>query len=93
MQRWHDILARTLAATGGGWLLTYSATAALAVSLPVDCPSAVLTASITSFVIYTGAVLWAFAARSSVRVWWTMGLVAAPLAVVGFASPLPLCLR
>ena len=80
---WLPILSRTLAALVGGYVFTYAFTAALARLLPLDNVDSLIVASLLSFVIYTLAILWAFAARHQWAVW--MGLVlAVPLAAIGF---------
>ena len=60
---WVPILSRTLAALVGGYVFTYAFTAALARLLPLDNVDSMVVASLLSFVIYTFAILWAFAAR------------------------------
>lgn len=80
---WVPILSRTLAAWVGGYAFTYAFTAALARLLPLDNVDALIVASLLSFVIYTFAILWAFAARHQGSAW--MGAVLAlPLAAIGF---------
>lgn len=60
---------RTLAAVAGGYALSAAACVALSVALPMARAEAVVTATLLSFVIYTVAVLWAFATRSVTRAW------------------------
>lgn len=80
---WVPILSRTLAALVGGYVFTYAFTAALARLLPLDNVDSMIVASLLSFVIYTFAILWAFAARQQWSAW--MGAVlAVPLAAIGF---------
>ena len=80
---WVQILSRTLAAVIGGYAFTYAFTAALARLLPLDDVDSVIVAGLLSFVIYTFAILWAFAARHQWSAW--MGAVlAVPLAAIGF---------
>ena len=51
--------------------------------LPLDNVDSLIVASLLSFVIYTLAILWAFAARHQWAVW--MGpVLAVPLAAIGF---------
>ncbi|MES2869111.1 MAG: iron transporter [Pseudomonadota bacterium] len=80
---WVPILSRTVAALIGGYAFTYAFTAALARLLPLDNVDSLIVASLLSFVIYTFAILWAFAAR---RQWsaWMGAVLAVPLAVIGF---------
>lgn len=80
---WRGVVARTLAAILGGYAVAYAFTAALARVLPLAKVDALITASLLSFVIYTLAILWAFAARDGWRAWAGMG-VALPLAAIGF---------
>lgn len=72
-----DMGLRGVAAVFGGYVLTYAATAALARS------DAAMVATLLSFALYTGFVLWAFAAASVRRVWLGIAL-SLPLAAVGF---------
>ena len=83
---WRNVTARVLGAAFGGYALTYAATACLTLSLPLANSEAVLTAAMLSFVIYTAAILWAFAASTPIRAW--IGLLI-PAAVCG-AIALPL---
>lgn len=70
------VLARVLAAVLGGYAL--AALSAVAVALLYRAPreEAVLAASLPAFLVYAGAVLWAFAARSAVRAWLGIGVPA-----------------
>ena len=61
--------SRVGAAAFGGYALTYACTAWLSVVLPLAKSEAVLTASMISFVIYTAAILWAFAATTPMGAW------------------------
>lgn len=80
---WRGVVARVLAAILGGYAVAYAFTAALARLLPLAKVDALIIASLLSFVIYTLAILWAFAARDAWRAWAGMG-VALPLAAIGF---------
>jgi len=64
-----DVTARVLAAIGGGYALSAVTTALLAVVLPMARAEAVITATLLSFVVFCGAVLWVFAARNAWRAW------------------------
>ncbi|MGP0591214.1 iron transporter [Nitrospira sp. T9] len=66
---WITVSSRVGAAACGGYALTYACTAWLSVILPLAKSEAVLTASMMSFVIYTAAILWAFAAITPMRAW------------------------
>jgi hypothetical protein len=77
------VASRTLAAVFGGYALAACATTALALWLPA---APVITANLLSFLIYTVAVLWAFATRSAARAWVGIlmpALVLAALAWLG----------
>ena len=80
---WVPILSRTLAALVGGYVFTYAFTAALARLLPLDNVDSMIVASLLSFVIYTFAILWAFAARHQWSAWMGAAL-AVPLGAIGF---------
>ena len=67
--------ARGLLALLGGYGVAASWAAALARLLPGSLADAALAATMASFVIYTLAAIWAYAARSTTRA--TVGLVVA----------------
>lgn len=75
-------LSRITAALLGGYAFTYTFTAAVARLLPFDPIDAMITATLLSFVVYTLAILWAFACRSLFKVWVGVAL-ALPLGVIG----------
>ena len=77
---WQNVTSRVAAAAVGGYGLTYTATACLTVLLPFQKTEAILTAAMLSFALYTGAILWAFAAATPKRAW--LGLLV-PAAVCG----------
>ncbi len=72
------IASRVLAAALGGYALSALAMVDLALLLPrlgaATRAEAVLAASLGSFVVYTGVVIWVFAARSAGRAWRGLGL-------------------
>ncbi|GAB3463113.1 iron transporter [Azotobacter salinestris] len=80
---WLDVALRVTAAVFGGYVLTYATTAALARLLPLARFNAVMVATLLSFALYTGIVLWVFAAASMRRVWLGIAL-SLPLAAIGF---------
>jgi len=80
---WLAILSRSAAALLGGYAFTYAATACLARLLPLAPGDAVIVATLTAFLFYTAAILWAFATRDALRAWGPLA-VAVPLALVGF---------
>ncbi len=76
-------VSRITAAILGGYAFTYAFTAALARVLPLGKVDALISASLLSFAVYTGAILWAFACRSATRAWAGLAL-GLPLAAIGF---------
>ncbi|HTO18213.1 MAG TPA: iron transporter [Pseudomonas sp.] len=77
------ILWRCLAAIPGGYLFTYTATAALARLLPLGRYDAVMATTLLSFALYTAFILWAFAVHSPRRLALGVAL-SLPLALIGF---------
>ncbi len=77
------VALRTLIAVFGGYALAACATAALSVWLPTAPATAVITANLLSFLIYTVAVLWAFSTRSAARA--CAGIMAPTLLLAGLA--------
>ncbi|MDM5180470.1 DUF3649 domain-containing protein [Massilia sp. DJPM01] len=77
--------SRALAAILGGYLLA-AASALLALLLPrvlgTGRADAVIGATLASFAIYAGAVIWVFAARSAARAWLGLLLPAACMAAI-----------
>ena len=76
------VASRAVAAIGGGYVLAALCGAALSLLLPLVRVEAVLTGTLASFVVYTCAVMWAFAARTA---WLAWAGLAVPSAVVGAA--------
>ncbi|MDR4495824.1 MAG: DUF3649 domain-containing protein [Nitrospirales bacterium] len=66
------VTSRVAAAALGGYALTYACTAFLSVVLPLARSEAVVTASMVSFLIYTAAILWAFAAATPILAWFVL---------------------
>jgi hypothetical protein len=64
-----EVLMRTLAALAGGYAGASAVAMALARRLPMTAQEAAISATLPSFLIYAGAVLWAFAARSAAQAW------------------------
>jgi hypothetical protein len=81
-----DVVMRVVAAACGGYALTYAATACLMLLLPFPKSEAALTATMFSFIIYTGAIIWAFAARTPKKVW--LGLLVPAMICAAVALPL-----
>ena len=76
---WRNVASRVGAAALGGYALAYAFTACLTVLLPLPKTEAILTAAMLSFLLYAGAIIWAFTASTSWRAW--LGLLA-PIAVL-----------
>ncbi|KAF1043268.1 MAG: hypothetical protein GAK35_02268 [Herbaspirillum frisingense] len=76
------VLSRAVAAIAGGYVLAALCTALSAQWLPMARADAVMTATMLSFLIYTCAVIWVFAARDAWRAWAGVGLPALVLALV-----------
>jgi hypothetical protein len=75
---------RIVAAVGGGYALAALCSVA-ALALPISKSQAVLVGMLVSFPVYAGAVVWAFAARTAVRAWTGLGIVALPLSAVAWS--------
>ena len=78
------LVSRILAALLGGYALAALISVA-ALALPLDKPQAVLTGMQSSFLIYACAVIWVFAARSALRAWTGLAVVALPLALAAWS--------
>lgn len=78
-QRW-ALAARILAAVFGGYAVAALSTVCLAQALPLPRADATLAATMLSFLIYSLAVLWVFAAASTARA--CSGLAASALLLV-----------
>ena len=74
------VAGRVLLAAFGGYAVAALATAFLSLTLPMVRSEAVATATLLSFAILAGAVIWVFAARTLTRA--AIGL-ALPLALLG----------
>jgi len=77
------IASRTLAAALGGYALANSLPVALLAMLPMSAADAALSAIQLSFLVYLGAILWAFAARSAWHAWLGLLLPAAASLLLG----------
>lgn len=75
------IASRVVAAALGGYVLSALCAVALAVFLPLARPEAVLTGTMLSFIVYTGAVIWVFAAASAIRAWIGLAVPSVALAL------------
>ena len=70
------LFSRVLAAVFGGYALTSGVAVLLAAALPLSRAEAVLTATLSAFVVYTCAVIWVFAVQDLRRAWLSMLLPA-----------------
>jgi hypothetical protein len=73
------LISRIVAALLGGYALAALLSVAV-LALPISRPQAVLTGQLASFAVYAGAVIWVFAARSALKAWTGLVVVAAVLA-------------
>ncbi len=63
------VFSRVMAAIVGGYLLANLAAILLSYILPMQQADAVLTGMLLSFLVYAGAVLWVFAAKTAWLAW------------------------
>ncbi|HWX49389.1 MAG TPA: DUF3649 domain-containing protein [Roseomonas sp.] len=68
------ILLRLLAGVGGGYALAALFAMVFSLALPMPRSEAVLTATMASFAVHAGTIVWAFAARGVLRVWLGLAL-------------------
>lgn len=76
------VASRALAAIVGGYVLSALVAIAMALWLPLARAEAVITGTLASFVVYTCAVMWVFAARDAWRAWAGLAAPSAVLAIV-----------
>ncbi len=88
------VLSRTVAAIGGGYVLSALVAAALALALPTSRAEAAMTGTLTAFVVYPVAVMWVFACASALRAWTGLllacllpGAVVLAMGVVTWGAP------
>lgn len=77
--RW-QVASRVVAAVLGGYALTSAACVLLALVWPLPRAEAVLASTMSSFALYTGVLVWVFAAKSLRTVWLALMLAAAACA-------------
>jgi hypothetical protein len=66
--------SKALAVLVGGYALASAFTAFFSLALPLHPGEAVLTASLSGFVVYVAAIIVVFGARSATRAWgWMLG--------------------
>ncbi|WP_165972508.1 DUF3649 domain-containing protein [Paracandidimonas soli] len=76
--RFAPLASRIAAALFGGYALAALSSVAV-LAIPSSKPQAVLSGMMLSFIVYAGAVIWVFAARSAPRAWGGLLLAAFPL--------------
>lgn len=79
--RW-EVFGRCLIAVVGGYVFTLALSIFLTQVLPVAKSSAVMTANLLSFAIYTLAIIWVFAVKEFRQLWWGLAGSAIFFAVV-----------
>lgn len=67
--RRRDIASRIAAGLGGGYLLAASAAAGLSTALPGPAVEAVTAATLSAYVLFPAAALWAFVPRRGLTAW------------------------
>ncbi|MBX3302867.1 MAG: DUF3649 domain-containing protein [Nitrospira sp.] len=87
---WKHVASRVGAAALGGYAFTYAFTACLTLLLPLPRTEALLTAAMLSFLLYAGAIIWAFTAATPWRAW--LGLLAPTAVFTAIATPLALAM-
>ncbi|MFY4729327.1 DUF3649 domain-containing protein [Nitrospira sp. BLG_2] len=87
---WKQVTSRVGAAALGGYALAYAFTACLTLLLPLPKTEAILTAAMLSFLLYAGAIIWAFAAATPWRAW--IGLLVPAGVFAAIAAPLALAI-
>ncbi|MFT6420441.1 MAG: hypothetical protein ACJAWP_001051 [Porticoccus sp.] len=80
--RWM-VASRVLASVVGGYALTSAATVLLALIWPLPQAEAVAAATMLSFTLYTGVILWIFAVKRLRTLW--LGLVIATAFCAGLS--------
>lgn len=82
-----DVLSRLLAAVAGGYLAATAVAMAIAALWPGPRAEGVMAATLLSFALYAGAVMWAFAARRARSAWYGLLAVAAAGALLARFLP------
>ena len=78
------VISRTLAAVVGGYLATAGCAALFALILPMDKADSTLLSMMLSFILWASLAIYAFAAKSSAKVWLLIAsMVAISLAGTG----------
>lgn len=79
--RW-SVLSRCVAAAVGGYAVVTLLQLAMIVVLPWEDHKALLFSSQTGYLYYTAIIIWCFAARTAMRAWRGLGVVALPLGLI-----------
>ncbi len=79
--RW-EVFGRCLIAVFGGYAFTLALSIFLTQVLPVTKSSAVMTANLLSFAIYTVAIIWVFSVKEFRQLWWGLLVSAVFFALV-----------
>lgn len=69
--RW-EVFGRCLIAVVGGYVFTIALSIFLTQVLPIAKSSAVMTANLLSFAIYTTAIIWVFSVKEFRQLWWSV---------------------
>lgn len=77
------VISRIVAAVLGGYVVAALSSVAV-LWLPVDRSQAVIAGMLTSFLVYAGAVVWVFTARSATRAWVGLGVAGTPPALAAW---------
>lgn len=78
------VASRLCAALACGYLLSAGSTVLLSLSLPLSRASAVLTATMLSFTVYTTAVIVAFSVSSALRAWIWLAIPGAAITLAAW---------
>ncbi|SKC74406.1 DUF3649 domain-containing protein [Paraburkholderia hospita] len=83
--RKRDVVSRICAALFGGYAAAAALSVLLARLLPLSKPNATTVAIMAIALLYLGAMLWAFAARSPSRAWAVLVVVALAASALSWA--------
>lgn len=79
-RRW-AVASRAFAAVGGGYALASLTSVVLALASRAPREDAIVAATTPAFLVFAGAILWAFAASTAVRAW--LGIAVPGLVLAG----------
>ncbi|WP_404334681.1 iron transporter [Sphingomonas sp. MMS12-HWE2-04] len=80
------VTSRVLAGTLGAYAVASLAAIAIGPVLPLARNEAVTSATLVAVLVWVGAILWAFGARTALRAWLGLGGAAALLALGGWMA-------